>query len=757
MQLFNNMVFRCNRESFDTLQDFGCLLAEDKDVFFRLLWVCSCSDACYLIELADGAGMPFEGSQRLILENIKTKNIEVVDDRFIVNPHLFSDKQRLKQKEFNNLLLDFLRNEPDCYLRNVRGAYIAKIVKEYNVRYDTIYQCIKRYWQFGKKPAAMAPQYNRRGRAKAEQKNTTDNEASDTVHIVPVPKKRGPAGSKHRKGISAVPHYDTFELILDTDPLAKRPRKLKQLYKKMLRTYFPGLPPEEVVSYKQFLNYKNTKYSPARYLRRILGGREFNKQCRPLTKDFLQNIPGPGHQFEIDATIADIFIVGIMFRGRLHLISEAIEKGNYEESENLSSELSLMVIGRPVIYAMVDTYSRLIVGLYIGLEGPNWSSASMALDSGMSNMRTLLDLYNISESELPLPEGMSIEDVFPCAGIPEKILADNESFSNKNIPQGLLDLGIQVEVAPVLRPDLKPVIERTFGLIQHYVEPYIPGKPLKPAEERVLKDPRRKACLTMREYVIMVLSRVIQLNTQTRQHYPLTQQMVAENVKPIPVELWHWGIENKTGRLSRPSLDLFRQSILYRKEINNTRHGLHFYGDLYYSCESGDSAGWFIKSAFKRKHQICYDPRNMNKIYLLHNDGSYETCYMTARSERLYKDLSLAEIEHIYRYIDRDNELSNYWQNMVDETEQTIQNLVKQAKKRAKGKPIITTDIKNQKVDALTQERMNATLALTDEKNSISDKPSKSVDTVAESDSSNASEKSINDRFRGVFGNFTDE
>ena len=39
------------------------------------------------------------------------------------------------------------------------------------------------------------------------------------------------------------------------------------------------------------------------------------------------------------------------------------------------------VIGRPVIYAVIDVYSRIVTGLYVGLEGPSWIGAMMALDN----------------------------------------------------------------------------------------------------------------------------------------------------------------------------------------------------------------------------------------------------------------------------------------------------------------------------------------------------------------------------------------
>src|SRR5699024_11939342 len=70
---------------------------------------------------------------------------------------------------------------------------------------------------------------------------------------------------------------------------------------------------------------------------------------------------GPGTRFQIDATIADIYLVS----------SLDVNK----------------VIGRPVIYAVLDVYSRIITGLYVGLEGPSWIGAMMALDKDRKSTR----------------------------------------------------------------------------------------------------------------------------------------------------------------------------------------------------------------------------------------------------------------------------------------------------------------------------------------------------------------------------------
>ncbi len=50
---------------------------------------------------------------------------------------------------------------------------------------------------------------------------------------------------------------------------------------------------------------------------------------------------GPGSRYEIDATIADVYL--------------------------LSADRQ-RVIGRPTLYVVVDVFSRMVAGFYIGLE-----------------------------------------------------------------------------------------------------------------------------------------------------------------------------------------------------------------------------------------------------------------------------------------------------------------------------------------------------------------------------------------------------
>jgi transposase InsO family protein len=68
---------------------------------------------------------------------------------------------------------------------------------------------------------------------------------------------------------------------------------------------------------------------------------------------------GPGSRYEIDATIADIYLVS---------------------NSNPES-----IVGRPTIYFVIDVFSRLVAGFYIGFESPSYLAAIQALNIAMTD------------------------------------------------------------------------------------------------------------------------------------------------------------------------------------------------------------------------------------------------------------------------------------------------------------------------------------------------------------------------------------
>jgi transposase InsO family protein len=81
--------------------------------------------------------------------------------------------------------------------------------------------------------------------------------------------------------------------------------------------------------------------------------KKYEQENRPIMGSSTAEALGPGSIYQIDATVADVYLVSQFNRN--------------------------WIIGRPVVYGVIDVFSRLVTGIYIGLEGPSWIGAMMAL------------------------------------------------------------------------------------------------------------------------------------------------------------------------------------------------------------------------------------------------------------------------------------------------------------------------------------------------------------------------------------------
>src|SRR5699024_10390344 len=106
-------------------------------------------------------------------------------------------------------------------------------------------------------------------------------------------------------------------------------------------------------SYHQFYYWFKKLEDPKKDIQFRKSTKEYELKHRPILGNSKSETNGPGTRFQIDATIADIYLVS----------SLDVNK----------------VIGRPVIYAVFDVYSRIITGLYVGLEGRSSIGKMMAL------------------------------------------------------------------------------------------------------------------------------------------------------------------------------------------------------------------------------------------------------------------------------------------------------------------------------------------------------------------------------------------
>ena len=323
---------------------------------------------------------------------------------------------------------------------------------------------------------------------------------------------------------------------------------------------------------------------------------------------------GPGDIFQIDATIADVYLCSTFDRNR--------------------------IIGRPVIYYLIDVYSRMITGIYLGLEGPSWIGASMAIINAASNKKEFCEEYgiNIEKGE------------WDVSTIPNTILADRGEFEG-NCADGLInDFGIKIQNTAPYRADFKGIVEQHFNILNNQrIKPFVPGSIDLNKKERGDRDYRLDAKLNINEFTKIVIKCVLYHNNNHYiNNYPRDENMLKDNIQPIPAEIWRWGVKNKSGRLKSVDLDLLKLSTMPQGVATVTSKGILF-NKIYYT--SGELLKNYefekARNNGRWKVDIVYDPRNLNYIYLRnYNDKPFIKLTLIDYQTR-YMNKCIEEVEYI--------------------------------------------------------------------------------------------------------------
>jgi putative transposase len=274
-------------------------------------------------------------------------------------------------------------------------------------------------------------------------------------------------------------------------------------------------------------------------------------------------------------------------------------------------------IGKPVVYVVLDVFSHLITGLYVGLEGPSWLGAMMALENACSDKVEYCARHGITI----LPEE------WPAHHLPEHITADRGELIGKKPENFIKTLWVDIENLPAFRPDWKPFIERQFKTLNEDFIHWLPGAVKERNLERGKRHWAEDALYDLEEFEQLLIHEVLIYNNY-REVTTLQRDrnMVADDVPPIPIHLWNWGRSRSYGHLRTIERDILRLNLLPLETVTVTEKGIPFHG-RHYSCETAIRENWFVRDGKMRKVQIHQDPRNVDKLFLrLDNGRRYEEC-----------------------------------------------------------------------------------------------------------------------------------
>ena len=340
--------------------------------------------------------------------------------------------------------------------------------------------------------------------------------------------------------------------------------------------------------------------------------REYRNNERMLVSDNLLNVHGPGDLFEMDEVEMDVSIV---------------------------SEVDpTKVIGRPIVHAMVDVYSRMITAVSVSLEN----------NSVLGFTNCLLNLGE-DNKQLCRRYGLELKDgLWNINVLPNRLRSDRGSeYRSKEVKRICNELNITLELVPPAMGSLKGQVEQLFHQYHSVQNDLLEGRGL--ITKRYDSNHHRHAVLTLDDIWVFVINQTIAHNMMTMSQYPMTKDMLEKSVHPIPLELWDYGCTKYGAPRPIVNLDQFEYSI--RKEVRAriTRKGIEWNG-LYYIANDPWLAEQITKTRRSSVPLKCrLDERNIGSLWYIADNrlvkatlnenraGNYEFNGMSLRNYEEYK------------------------------------------------------------------------------------------------------------------------
>ncbi len=551
-------------------------------------------DEIILIALDNESAFPSVVSRQELLDAIDNEVLQRIEDPYArlyyAKPDDGTKARELRDKNYQ-LIQPLISNQEWMFPR-ARNRAVNHIIATHGSTKQTLDRLIRRYWQRGQTPNALLPDYENSG-AKGKKRLSKGGKLGR-------PRQTG-------SGVGAVIDEQIerlFRRAIEKHYLIKNGKSFIEThnrFKGMYHNYYPDVAESEIPSIWQMKHFFKRDYSQVEKLKQRVSKINYNKDVRPLQATANTHVLGPGSRFEIDATIADIY-----------LVSDSDRKN---------------IVGRPIVYMVIDVFSRMVAGFYIGFENPSYVAAMQALAIAMTDKVKLCQQLDIDIDESD----------WPVMGIPDAILADRGELLGCQIESLEQSFSVRIENAPPFRGDCKGIVERFFRTIQAVFKPFAPGVVSdNTVKKRGGSDYRLDAMLNIHEFTSIILSAILFHNRyHVLETYDRDIDMPAD--LPItPLSLWNWGLQNRSGRLRTVPENALQVSLLPRTKATLSPLGLCVFG-VYYTCQEILQMGWLHRGknvSRPESLEVAYDPAVADVIYLLpqQNSAEYWTCGLTERS-----------------------------------------------------------------------------------------------------------------------------
>lgn len=572
---------------------------------FRILSINSNKGNAWLINTEVSAPVPEEHLLETLLHEKKKGALQVIQDQIVLSDTR-ATPTALKRSQLAWSCIGALVTNKDIFEPSLRSQLIKTRAKELRCSEQTIYKYLRQYWTQGQTQTALLGKFHHCGK---------------NVKRFEIFRGRTPKILDYKGFALSAQDIKNIESSGRKYFLKNETTTAAAAYQRLLEEHYSYQdgndercikPLGEKPTIRQYYYALKNLFPLEERIRKRKGDKDFERDHRATLGSMQLDCNGIGHIYEIDATIADVFLVSTKDRSR--------------------------IIGKPTLYLIYDRRSRLVVGQYVGLEAPSWPTAAQAILSIFEDKAVMCHKYNIRYDQAD----------WPAHGLmPEQFLADRGEMLSAN--SSLLCSGLQVTVAnaPALRPDRKGTVECGFKLIQGSMADSVPGyEPPANVRKRRGKRYDKDACLTLNEFISITLRDIIMHNRLAMANYQLPAEAISKGIRAIPREIWAYEAPLRAGSLSRFSENFVRFSLLPKDNAVVTTDGIYFKG-CYYTCAEAIKDGWFVRAGQGRfKVAVSYDRRLVDDIYI--HDSSNRTNFIKAtlleKSAQNYQGLSFAEV-----------------------------------------------------------------------------------------------------------------
>lgn len=382
----------------------------------------------------------------------------------------------------------------------------------------------------------------------------------------------------------------------------KRATSVKDAYNHIIQKYYTTysvsenelrvneLPVEKCPTYYQFYRYFRSHTTQEQRDIIKTSAAEVRNNKRLLLSDTMYGVAGVGDMVEVDACEVDVSIV---------------------DTDNPD-----ITVGRPILYCMIDVRTRVIIAVSVAFENNSIL--------GVTNL-----LMNLADDKVEYCRRhgitLSNSDYWPSNIVPRRIRFDRGAeCTSRKLETVLNRLHIERQLVSAATGSLKGNVEQSFHQLHIAQNSSLEDHGL--IEKRHDSKHNKEATLDIHQYTKMVINYVLFHNQMAIKGYPMSRELIAAGVHPIPIELWKFYL-SKYGS-PRPITSSMRAQycfdLMEEAQATISRDGIHFVGHLYINEDDPELlTEMYDAGSAKKNFNIRFDPRNMNEIYYLKSSILY--------------------------------------------------------------------------------------------------------------------------------------